>query len=152
MVGPTPLQPGGPPILAGAMGPLSIRRAAEWAQGIYAFSMNGDGHRTKQVLDQAETAWQAAGRRVGPNRVGGFWCSLANDADRRLKSYVHQYLATFGDDAARAIAATMSRSNPDAIRSAIDGLEEAGCEEIFLVPATADLSELDRLSRRVDRS
>ena len=32
-VGPTPVQPGGPPILAGTMGPVATRRVAEWADG-----------------------------------------------------------------------------------------------------------------------
>ena len=40
-IGPKPVQDGGPPILIGAMGPKAIRRGAEWADGIYAFSMNG---------------------------------------------------------------------------------------------------------------
>ena len=30
---PKPLQPGGPPVLFGAMGPLGVRHAAEWADG-----------------------------------------------------------------------------------------------------------------------
>jgi len=150
-VGPSPPQQGGPSILAGVMGPKATRRAAAWAQGIYGFSMNGDAEKTGQMLEQAEEAWRNAGRESGPRKVGGFWCSLADDADRRLKSYVHRYLKIFGDDSARAIAATMTRSKPSEIRSAIDGMESVGCDEIFLVPATADLSELDRLSELVDR-
>jgi alkanesulfonate monooxygenase SsuD/methylene tetrahydromethanopterin reductase-like flavin-dependent oxidoreductase (luciferase family) len=151
VVGPAPVQAGGPPILAGSMGPKAIRRAAEWADGLYAFSMNGDAGHTRHMLGSAIESWQAAGRKAGPRKVGGFWCSLADDADRRLKDYVHQYLAVFGDAPARSIAATMTRSKRDAILEAIDGLESAGCDEIFLVPATADLAEIDRLGELLAR-
>src|SRR4051794_7966969 len=33
-VGPLPVQPGGPPLIAGVMGPKSIARAAYWADGV----------------------------------------------------------------------------------------------------------------------
>ncbi|MGH7787864.1 MAG: LLM class flavin-dependent oxidoreductase, partial [Candidatus Binatia bacterium] len=35
---PFPVQPGGPPLLAGALAAASIRRAAQWADGICGFS------------------------------------------------------------------------------------------------------------------
>ena len=40
-VGPRPVQPGGPPILAGVTGPKGIARASKWADGIYSWSGNG---------------------------------------------------------------------------------------------------------------
>ena len=33
-VGPPPVQPGGPPLIAGVMGPKAIARAARWADGV----------------------------------------------------------------------------------------------------------------------
>ena len=32
-----------------------------------------------------------------------------------------------------------------AVREALDNAERAGCEEVFLVPATAELTEVERL-------
>jgi alkanesulfonate monooxygenase SsuD/methylene tetrahydromethanopterin reductase-like flavin-dependent oxidoreductase (luciferase family) len=146
-VGPRPIQPGGPPILAGAMGPKAIRRAAEWAQGVYSFSMNGEREATEQMLERAENAWQDAGRDEAPQRIGGFWYSLAPNAEQELQDYVFKYLEVFGEAAARNIAKTMTRHSPDAVRAAIDDMEEAGCEEIFPVSATADLAEIDELEK-----
>ncbi|MDX6276874.1 MAG: hypothetical protein QOJ72_1002, partial [Nocardioidaceae bacterium] len=48
-VGPTPLQPGGPKLLAGAMGPKAMRRAARWADGISGFSISGDAGEIDKV-------------------------------------------------------------------------------------------------------
>ncbi len=142
-VGPSPIQAGGPQILAGAMGPKAIRRAAEWADGIYAFSMNGRPEEIAKMFETAEAAWKDAGRATPPRRVGGFWYSLARDSERRLKEYVEAYLGTFGPDAARAVAKTMTRFDQDAVSESIRGIEAIGCDELMLVPATADIVEVE---------
>jgi alkanesulfonate monooxygenase SsuD/methylene tetrahydromethanopterin reductase-like flavin-dependent oxidoreductase (luciferase family) len=144
-VGPTPVQADGPPILAGAMGPKSIARAARWADGLYSFTMNGDPAPVAQWFQMADAAWEAAGRPQRPRRVSGFWYSLADAADERLKQYVFDYLKILSEDAARAIAAGMTMSTADAIRAGLDAIEAEGCEELLLVPATADISEVERL-------
>jgi hypothetical protein len=43
------------------------------------------------------------------------------------------------------MAASVHRSTPDALLEALDNAEAAGCEELFLVPATAEMAELERL-------
>lgn len=144
-VGPQPAQPGGPPILAGAMGPKAIARASHWAAGLYAFSMNGNARTLDKAFARADAAWSEAGRDAPPRRVGGFWYSLAPDAERELKDYVYRYLEIFGEEAARSVAKTMHIHTPDAVRQGLDDLEAIGCEEVFLVSATADLAEIDRL-------
>ena len=143
-VGPRPVQPNGPPILVGAMGPKAMRRAAEWADGVYTFSMGGDPAEIRRMLDMADAAWQDAGRDTPPRKLGGFWYSLHEDAENALKTYVHQYLAVFGDSAARAIAGTMTRFAPDRVRESIEGMQEAGCDEVVLSPCTADRVEIER--------
>ena len=145
MVGPTPVQTGGPPILAGAMGPKAMARAAEWAQGVYSFSMNGEFDETKRFFDLARNAWSEAGRSERPRLVGGFWYSLADDAEARLHAYVHGYLKVFGPAMAEGVAKTMTRHTPEAVAEAIANLERAGCDEIFLVPCTADIAEIERV-------
>jgi alkanesulfonate monooxygenase SsuD/methylene tetrahydromethanopterin reductase-like flavin-dependent oxidoreductase (luciferase family) len=150
-VGPTPVQSGGPPILAGAMGPKAIARAAVWADGIYGFTMSGDPAPVAQWYQMADEAWRTADRETSPQRVSGFWYSLADDGDERLKQYVFDYLEVLNPAMARAIAKTMTMSTPDAIRAGLDAIEELGCEEFFLVPATADISEVERVSELLER-
>lgn len=143
-VGPRPIQSDGPPILAGAMGPKAIRRAAEWAQGIYAFSMNGESDQVKQMFELAEQAWEDAGRDERPRRVAGLWYSLAANAESRLRAYVRQYLRYLGDELACSIAETMTRNTPKAVTRAIEAIEAIGCDELILVPATAGVEEATR--------
>jgi len=145
-VGPRPIQSGGPPILAGAMGPKAIRRAAEWADGIYAFSMNGEASEIERMFEMAEVAWRNAGRESGPRRVGGFWYSLAENSAERLSAYVHTYLKVFGEAAATAVAGSMTRHTPDTVAESIEAIRAVGCEELMLVPATADQSEVQNVS------
>ena len=44
------------------------------------------------------------------------------------------------------MAESVHRHSPEAVLTALDNAEAAGCEELFMVPATADLAELDRLA------
>ena len=65
-VGPTPIQPGGPPIWAGTMGPKATRRAAEWADGLYMWSGNGEKSEIERMITMADAAWKDAGRGAPP--------------------------------------------------------------------------------------
>ncbi len=142
-VGPRPFQSGGPPILAGAMGPKAIARAAQWADGIYTFSMGGNADEIRRSLDLADDAWKSAGRDAPPRKVGGFWYSLGEDAENSLKTYVHRYLAVFGDAPARAVARTMTRFDVGSVRESIEAMRAVGCDEVILSPCTAQPIEVD---------
>lgn len=144
-VGPTPVQAGGPPILIGAMGPKAIRRGAEWADGIYAFSMNGVQSEMEGMLATARGAWKEAGRGSGPYEAGGFWYSLADDAETKLHDYVYKYMEIAGAKVANAIAGNVTRNSPEAVREGLENMRAAGCEECYMVAATHELSEIERL-------
>lgn len=151
-VGPAPVQPGGPPLLAGVMGPKATARAARWADGVYVWSGNGVKSEIAHLLEQTDRAWEAAGRDRPPRRVGGFWYSLApDDALGKLRGYVHDYILFHGERAARAMAERMDRATPEAVQASLDDLEAAGCDEVFLVPATAELAEVERAAEIVAR-
>lgn len=144
-VGPVPVQAGGPRIYTGAMGPKGMARSAQWADGVFAFSGNGEQTDIAHTLGLAEQCWTEAGRDSAPYRMGGFWFCLADKGAEVLYDYVYNYLLIAGEDVAKWMAGTASRSNEDAVREALDNLEAAGCEEAMLSPVTADLREIDRL-------
>lgn len=151
-VGLRPSRAGGPPIFAGVMGPKAFARAARWADGVYVWSGNGEKHEIARFLQMADEAWSAAKRTTAPRRIGGFWLSLARgDAQAKLSQYVFDYTCVFGEAAARAMAKVVTRATPDSVREALDNLEAAGCEECFLVPATAELAEVERAAEIVAR-
>jgi len=148
-IGPRPVQVGGPPIIAGVMGPKAMRRAAAWADGVYVFSMSGEASEVQQMFTLADQAWEEAGRDAPPRRIAGFWYSLADDGPQKLHDYVKQYLTVFGEDAARAVAKTMKRSDPGAVAESIEKIGALGCEELIFSPASAGVEEIERLAQLV---
>jgi alkanesulfonate monooxygenase SsuD/methylene tetrahydromethanopterin reductase-like flavin-dependent oxidoreductase (luciferase family) len=63
-VGPAPVQVGGPPVLAAAMGPKSMARAARWADGVAGFDIPADADGIGKGFRRFEAAWAEAGREV----------------------------------------------------------------------------------------
>lgn len=151
-VGPRPVQAGGPPILAGAMGPKSINRVSKWADGLYGFAMNGEAGLIDYFFGAAEKAWSDSGRDSKPYKMGGFWYSLADNSEQALKQYTYDYLKILDESTAEKTAANMSLHEPGAIADAIDAIEALGCEELFLVPATADIEEVERMTELLVKS
>ena len=107
--------------------------------------MNGDAGPVRDQFNLAREAWAAEGK-AAPYLATGFWCCLAEDADARLKKYVFDYLRIAGDEIGKIISDTMYTSNEDAVRRVLDAIEAEGCDECFLVPATHELVEIDRLA------
>ncbi len=150
-IGPPPTSPNGPMLLAGAMGPKSIERCAQWADGLYAWSGNGETHELENTFAMADAAWERAGRDTASYRMGGFWYTLVDDGQQKLYDYVYEYLAIAGPEIAKMMAESVHRSSPDAVLQAIDNAEAAGCEEIFMVPATAEIAEVEKLTELLSR-
>lgn len=150
-VGPQLVQPGGPPILAGVMGPNAIKRAAHWADGVYSWSGNGVAKEMEEQQARVVAAWEEAGREKPPERVAGFWYSLAPNADEKLKTYVYKYIKVMGEAPARAMAKGVDRSSQDAVRASLDAYEELGVEECWLSSATAEIAEIDNLLEVIEK-
>ena len=145
-IGPSPIRAGGPQLLAGVMGPKSIERCAPWADGLYAWSFNGEREELGAAFAMADAAWERAERPQKPYRLGGCWYTLAADGQQKLYDYIYEYMAIAGHAIATMLAESVNRSSPDGVRIALDNAEEAGCEEFFLVPATAEMAEIDALA------
>jgi alkanesulfonate monooxygenase SsuD/methylene tetrahydromethanopterin reductase-like flavin-dependent oxidoreductase (luciferase family) len=145
-VGPPPVQPGGPPLVAGVMGPKALARSARWAAGVDDGStVTGvDPEAVAGVVERVRTAWRDAGRADAPHVSASLWYALGAGAAERLGRYAHDYLRIFGDDAATAMAGACTVSTPAALREAVAAAAEAGCDELFLVPTSADPVELER--------
>jgi alkanesulfonate monooxygenase SsuD/methylene tetrahydromethanopterin reductase-like flavin-dependent oxidoreductase (luciferase family) len=144
-VGPPPAQAGGPPLIAGVMGPKAIGRAARWANGVDgAWTVDGDAATMTTAFDMIRAAWRAAGRDEAPHLSTSIWYALGPDAKDRLSGYAYDYMRIFGEDVGRWAADSVTCSTPEALRNAIDAARDAGADEFFLVPTTADPDELKR--------
>ena len=149
-VGPEPIQPGGPPLIAGALGPKAIARAAVWAHGVDgAWTLDGATEPVRAAFDTIEQAWNDAGRHERPHLSTSIWCAIGPDAESQLRTYAYNYLKVFGEEIGQYGAQGVAAFSADALRRAIDGIRAAGADELFLVPTSSDPSELDRLTEVV---
>jgi alkanesulfonate monooxygenase SsuD/methylene tetrahydromethanopterin reductase-like flavin-dependent oxidoreductase (luciferase family) len=145
-VEPPPVQPGGPPLAAGVVGPKALARAAKWAVGVDDPStiLGVDGDSLAGALERVRQAWRDAGREEQPHFSASLWYALGPDPKEQLRSYVFDYLRIFDEGYARSAAEGASCHTPEALREAMDTAREVGCDEFFLVPTTTDPAELDR--------
>ena len=149
-VGPMPVQVGGPPLIAGALGPKAIARAAAWAHGVDgAWTLDGATGPVRQAFDTIEQAWTEAGRHERPHLSTSIWCAIGPDAETQLRAYAYNYMKIFGDAMGEYGAQNVAAFTPDALRRAIEGIRNAEADELFLVPTSADPAELERLTEVV---
>ena len=145
-VGPPPVQPGGPPLVAGVSGPKALARAARWAAGVdegnTVFGI--DAPTVTATVARIRAAWEEAGRSDPPHVSVSLWYALGEDAEDRLRGYCVDYLKVLGEGLARTFASGVSCHSPAALRDAVAGLEATGVDELFLVPTSAEVRELER--------
>lgn len=139
-VGPRPARPGGPDLLVGGGSGASFLRAARHADG-YVHG-GGPPRAFASAADRARAAWTDAGRPGEPQLWGQSYFSLADP--EAGAAYMRHYYAFTGPFAERVAAGLLD--SPKAIREQVAGYAEAGCDELVLLPATSDPSELDRLA------
>jgi hypothetical protein len=128
------------------MGPKALARAARWAIGVddatTVFGVDVDA--TADAYARIRKAWADAGRDDAPHISASLWYALGHGAEERLRSYCFDYMRLLGDELAKDFASMTSCHNPGALRSAVEALDHLGCDELFLVPTTTDVRELDR--------
>ena len=139
-VGPRPAAPGGPDVLVGGGSGAAFLRAARLADG-YVHG-GGPPRAFAGAADRARAAWADAGRPGVPQLWGQSYFSLADP--EAGAAYLRHYYAFTGPLAGRVAAGLLD--SPKAIREHVAGYAEAGCDELVLLPATSDPSELDRLA------
>jgi alkanesulfonate monooxygenase SsuD/methylene tetrahydromethanopterin reductase-like flavin-dependent oxidoreductase (luciferase family) len=148
-VGPAPVQPGGPRILTGSMGPKSMARAAVWADGLAGFDMAGDPSSIDRSFRAFEAAWSAAGRSDRPFLQTSFWFGLGHDASETVRDYAYRYLRIFGEDAARSLSALCTATSPGEVHDRLRAIAGTGADEVILVATTADVDDVERAAEIV---
>lgn len=148
-VGPPPVRAGGPPLYSGALGPKAIARSARWATGVAGFLLDPLGEDVAGGFARIDRAWHDAGRTEAPRHVTSFWYALGDGAEASLHAYARRYLGIFGDDLAEAMADSCSVHSATALRDAVRRLEDAGCDELLLVPTVADPEHLDEVTAAI---
>ncbi|MDH3706786.1 MAG: LLM class flavin-dependent oxidoreductase [Acidimicrobiia bacterium] len=147
-LGPAVVQPGGPPLYAGALGPKATARAAAWADGISGFSLGLDGTEIANAVALARSVWADHGR-VEPPRfvVACFAVAGVADGPAVLSSFTRSYMAIFGDEFAGAMASMASLHSDAAVADALAALRDSGLvDEVIIVPGSIDPACADALA------
>ncbi|HYY80877.1 MAG TPA: LLM class flavin-dependent oxidoreductase [Actinomycetes bacterium] len=139
-VGPKPAQPGGPPLLVGGLSGEAFARVARSADG-YVHG-GGPPRSFAGAAARAWAAWRDLERPARPELWGQGYFALG-DAERGA-AYLRDYYAFTGPFAERIAAGNLTSAR--AVKDFVRGYEEAGCDQLVLLPTVADPAQLDRLA------
>ncbi|MGH2673944.1 MAG: LLM class flavin-dependent oxidoreductase [Actinomycetota bacterium] len=137
---------GGPPaepptILAGGGSDAAVARVAMHADG-YVHG-GGPPRSFARVVEKVRTAWRDAGRPADPLLWGQGYFALGDGAAERGLEYMKDYYAFTGPFAEKIAAGLLT--TPQDVAAFLRGYEDLGCQEMVLLPAVADLKQVDRL-------
>ena len=132
----------GPPVLVGGMSDPSFLRAARYADG---YVHGGGPPRTfERAAAKMRTAWTDLGRTGTPLLWAQGYYALGDAAEiERGRAYMRDYYSFTGPFAEKIAEGMLA--TPQAIAQFVRGYAEAGCDELVLLPAVADMSQLERL-------
>ena len=145
-VGPAPVQPGGPPLLIGTIGPKTVRSASEWAAGLAGTTMDLDIAKQAELFDIARDAWRRAGK-PPPYLATSFWFALGDpgparaQVDRHLRRYLNWIP---GDYVEAMLPSTGWAGTEDELVALLRRLEAIGTDEVHLIPTSSDPRQLHR--------
>jgi alkanesulfonate monooxygenase SsuD/methylene tetrahydromethanopterin reductase-like flavin-dependent oxidoreductase (luciferase family) len=150
-VGPAPAQPGGPPLLIGAIGSKSVRSAAAWADGLAGHTMDLDVAKQNELFDVARAAWAEAGK-PKPHLATSFWFALGSldEARPQVHRHLRRYMNWIPGEYIDAMAPTTGfAGSEEELVAVLRTFEAVGTDEIQLIPTSSDLSQLRRVADAV---
>lgn len=145
-VGPAPVQPGGPPLFVGSIGPKTIRSAAAWADGLAGTTLDLDVAKQSELFDVARAAWAQAGR-PKPHLATSFWFAFGPHEDARAQVHTHlrRYMNWIPAEYVDAMAPTTGwAGSEDELLVVLREFEAIGTDEVQLIPTSSDLGQLRR--------
>ncbi len=145
-VEPAPIQAGGPELLAGAIMPKAIARAARWADGITDFSFGPSLEEIQGKMDTARAAWKEAGRDQPPRFVASFWYALGDNPRGQLDDYLGSYMNFLGPELSKMLIPTVTTTSGQQLKDLAQALEKMGVDELILAPTTSDPDDVDRVA------
>ncbi|MCV7349148.1 LLM class flavin-dependent oxidoreductase [Mycobacterium parmense] len=145
-VGPAPVQPGGPPLLVGSIGPKTVRSASAWADGLAGTTLDLDVAKQNELFDVAREAWAQAGK-PRPHLVTSFW--FAFGPPERSRAQVHRHLRRYMNwipaEYVDAMAPTTGwAGDEDDLLAVLRRFEAIGTDEVQLIPTSSDIDQLRR--------
>lgn len=146
-IGP-PLPGGGPEVIIGGRAEAALRRVA--ARGDGYIGAAGPFEAFPQRAQAALKFWEEAGRPGRPRLIAQTYYSLGPSAEREAHEHLAGYYAFFGPRAGMMIDSALT--SPGAVRDAVSRYAEAGCDELILIPCSADLRQLELLAETLEET
>ena len=129
-----------PELLVGGSSGPAFARMARYADG-YAHG-GGPPRAFASAAAKARAAWSDLGRPGQPRLWGQAYFALGDEPTG--DDYLRDYDAFTGPFAAKIAAGNLT--SPRALRDFVRAYEEAGCDELVLLPTVSDPGQLDRLA------
>jgi alkanesulfonate monooxygenase SsuD/methylene tetrahydromethanopterin reductase-like flavin-dependent oxidoreductase (luciferase family) len=137
---PTAARPHPPELLVGGASGPAFARMARYGDG-YAHG-GGPPRAFASAAAKARAAWSDLGRPGRPRLWGQAYFALGDEPAG--EDYLRDYYAFTGPFAAKVAAGNLT--SPRALRDFVRAYEEAGCDELVLLPTVSDPGQLDRLA------
>lgn len=147
-VGPVPVQPGGPKLLVGTIGPKTVRSAARWADGLAGTTLDLDVDRQNELFDVARTAWAEAGK-PAPHLATSFWFAIGEGGQPREQVHRHlrRYMNWIPGDIVDAMAPTTGWAGTEQeLIDVLNRFKDIGTDEIHLIPTSSDIEQVRRVA------
>jgi alkanesulfonate monooxygenase SsuD/methylene tetrahydromethanopterin reductase-like flavin-dependent oxidoreductase (luciferase family) len=141
-VGPRPTN-GDIPLWMGGHSPAALRRAAKY--GVGWVSPGGPPHAYPGLVAKVKGVWAEEGRSDTPRMGTMCYVSLGEGGKDRAEEYLLDYFSYLGEMAERLAAGAIT--DEGRLRAVIDSFAEGGCDELLLVPCTADPGQLDLIAK-----
>ena len=140
---PAAVRPGGPPLLVGGLSGEAFARMGRSGDG-YVHG-GGPPRAFASAVARAMAAWRDFERPGVPQMWGQGYFALGDDAAiERGRQYLLDYYAFTGPFAEKVAAANLT--SPRAVLDFVRGYEEAGCDELVLLPTVSDPDQVERLA------
>ena len=150
-VGPRPVQPGGPRLLVGTIGPKTLRHASSWADGLAGITLDLDVAKQDELFEVGRSAWKEAGK-PAPHLATSFWFALGDQADARAQIHRHlrHYMNWIPVEFVDAMAPTTGwAGSEDQLAEVLRGFAAVGTSEVHLIPTSSDLGQLRAVAELV---
>ncbi|MCW7945872.1 monooxygenase [Streptomyces hygroscopicus] len=139
------LPAGQPPLLVGGHSPAAMRRAARLGDGWFCGGSSATGY--GELVERLRQAWAAEGRTDRPRLVSLTYAALGPGAKELAQEYLGDYYSFAGPVAQRI--ASMAITDRQALVDLAQGYAEIGCDELILMPCSADPRQLESLAEAV---
>jgi alkanesulfonate monooxygenase SsuD/methylene tetrahydromethanopterin reductase-like flavin-dependent oxidoreductase (luciferase family) len=131
---------GRPQLLVGGRSDAALVRMARYGAGTVVVA---PPEAFAQRAAQARESWTAHGRAGRPRLVAQAYYALGPEGPREALHHLRSYYA-FAGPVAELIAGS-ALTTPEAVRGALSGYRQAGCDELVLIPCSTDVRQLELL-------